>query len=330
MLGYGDCQQMSLLTIHAPSDQTILTDADAWGFYSAQAELRLQGPLGVHAYNLQCALDWLLTLEDIDPRRVAVTGGSGGATQTLVLSALDDRMAVSVPVVMVSTAMQGGCGCENACCLRIGTSNVELAAMFAPKPMQIVSADDWTRGFAEDGWPEMQEVYGLLGASDRVSHAPLIQYPHNYNRASRRAMYKCIYNRFSLGDGDAPEEQPFTPLTTSEMSITRSAPAENDGSREAEIRLMRAMDQLSRQSVKKFEPHDAESLAKYQQMIRPALEVLIGGGDGHARRCRAPRRAHRRRRRQRSCRGPASEMARRASPCPASASPQQVRRRSLS
>ena len=72
----------------------------------------------------------------MDPARVAVTGASGGGTQTFLLAAIDDRPAVAFPAVMVSARMQGGCTCENADYLRVGTGNVELAALFAPRPLE--------------------------------------------------------------------------------------------------------------------------------------------------------------------------------------------------
>ena len=46
-----------------------------------------------------------------------------------------DLRILAFPAVMVSTAMQGGCTCENACLLRVETGNVEFAALFAPKPL---------------------------------------------------------------------------------------------------------------------------------------------------------------------------------------------------
>ncbi len=73
-----------------------------------------------------------------------MTGASGGGTQTFILCAIDDRPAVAFPAVMVSTAMQGGCVCENCSYLRIGTGNVEIAALFAPKPLGMSAANDWT------------------------------------------------------------------------------------------------------------------------------------------------------------------------------------------
>ena len=91
--------------------------------------------MGLQTYNSIRALDWLCELPDVDPQRIGVTGASGGGTQTFVLGAVDPRPAVIFPAVMVSTAMQGGCTCENCCYLRMGTGNVELAGLFAPKPL---------------------------------------------------------------------------------------------------------------------------------------------------------------------------------------------------
>ena len=49
--------------------------------------------------------------------------------------------------------MQGGCYCENCNLLRIDTGNVELAALFAPRPQAMTAADDWTRDMMKDGIP---------------------------------------------------------------------------------------------------------------------------------------------------------------------------------
>ena len=95
-------------------------------------------------WNAVRAVDFLLTLPDVDPARIGVNGASGGGTQSLLLSAIDDRIAVSVPTVMVSGNMQGGCICENAGLLRLGTNNIELTALTAPRPLAEVAANDWT------------------------------------------------------------------------------------------------------------------------------------------------------------------------------------------
>lgn len=276
MLGYADSTQLSLLAIHAPTAETILRDPNGWGFYSVQAELRKQGPLGVQTYNSLCALDFLASLDDVDPERLAVTGGSSGGTQTLMVCAVDDRPKVAFPVVMVSTAMQGGCPCENACCLRLGgTSNVEFAALFAPKPLGIASADDWTRGFAEDGFPELQALYRLFDARNQLAHASLIQYPHNYNQASREAMYRWMAQWLGLGTNVSLEERDFDPLSEPEMSVwDEEHPRPSEG-REQEVALMQAMDQQSQDLLQSLVPHDAESLQEAEHVLSDAWSILL-------------------------------------------------------
>ncbi len=75
----------------------------------------------------------------------------------------------SFPAVMVSTGMQGGCTCENACGLRVGTGNIEIAALTAPRPLGMTAADDWTRTMPVDGYPELQKLYSLFQKKDQVN-----------------------------------------------------------------------------------------------------------------------------------------------------------------
>ena len=68
--------------------------------------------MGLQSWNAQRALDFLASLPDVDPSRLAVSGASGGGTQTFILGALDDRPVTLFPMVMVGTKMQGGCASE--------------------------------------------------------------------------------------------------------------------------------------------------------------------------------------------------------------------------
>ena len=147
---------------------------------------------GLQTWNSIRALDWLLSRPYVDPARVAVTGESGGATQTLLLSAIDDRVKVSAPVVMVSDTFQGGSPCENAPGLRLGTDNVEIAALMAPRPMKIVGATgDWTARTMTNAAPSLQVVYAQAGATTHFE-AEVFDFPHNYNRTSRNAVYAFL------------------------------------------------------------------------------------------------------------------------------------------
>ncbi|MFN3650509.1 MAG: alpha/beta hydrolase family protein [Armatimonadota bacterium] len=166
-------------------------DSAAFGHAFMDPELAAIGMNlpGLQLWNSIRALDWLLSLPEVDPARVACTGESGGGTQTFLLSAVDERVRVAAPVCMVSHHFQGGCSCENAPLLRIGTDNVEFAAMVAPRPQILIGATgDWTSQIMEKGEPEIRAVYRLFGAEDRLD-AVVHKADHNYNQASRESVY---------------------------------------------------------------------------------------------------------------------------------------------
>ena len=155
----------------------------------------------LQTWNSIRALDWLTSLADVDPARIGCTGESGGGTQTFLLTALDSRITVAAPVVMVSDSFQGGCVCENAAGLRLGTDNVEIAALCAPRPMILVGASgDWTAKTMTRAFPTIRGVYSLIGSTDRIE-AAVFDFPHNYNQTSRNAVY-AFMGRWLLGIGD--------------------------------------------------------------------------------------------------------------------------------
>jgi dienelactone hydrolase len=159
-------------------------------FGSAEQRLWSFGPLGLQLWDSIRALDFLASLDDVDPSRLGITGASGGGTQTFLLTAVDDRIQFASPVNMVSAIMQGGDLCENAPGLRINTSNVEIAAMFAPKPMLLVSATgDWTHNVPKEEFPAIRRIYDLYGKGDQVEVVQIDE-QHNFNRLSREAVYR--------------------------------------------------------------------------------------------------------------------------------------------
>jgi hypothetical protein len=171
MVGYTDTVQ---ITHHFNSPERSL-----WSF----------GGLGLQLWDSIRSLDFLSSLPDVDASRLGVTGASGGGTQTFFLTAVDDRIQFASPVNMVSAIMQGG-DCENAPGVRIGTNSVEIAAMFAPKPMLLVSGtQDWTRNVPHEEYPAIKKIYALYGKADKVDVVQ-IDSPHNYNQASREAVYR--------------------------------------------------------------------------------------------------------------------------------------------
>jgi len=222
MIGYADNQQLSRQLGHGFAKQRPdFEGSESWGLYSAQAEMRLQSIFGLQTWNSIRALDFLESLPDVDPKRIAVTGGSGGGTQTIMICAIDSRPIAAFPNGMVSSSMQGGCTCENASLLRIGTGNVELAALFAPKPQGMTSANDWTKEMLVPGkgFPELKKLYTLYGKQENVICADLTRFPHNYNYVTRKIMYEWFNKHLKLGLDEPIVEKDFARLTSEEHAV---------------------------------------------------------------------------------------------------------------
>jgi dienelactone hydrolase len=212
MVGYNDSK---------PFTHAFLNDhLRRWGFSLA----------GLQTWNGIRALDWISSLHDVDSVRIGCTGESGGGTQTFLLTALDRRVKVAAPVVMVSDSFQGGCVCENAAGLRHGTDNVEFAALAAPRPMVLIGATgDWTAKTMTNAFPAIRGVYSLIGSTDRVE-AAVFDFPHNYNQTSRNAVYAFMGQRLlGIVDSARTREGPQQPEKPEQLwTFGKDHPAPKD------------------------------------------------------------------------------------------------------
>ena len=236
------------------------------------------GLLGLQLWNSIRAIDFLSSLPDVDSQRIAVTGASGGGTQTFLLTAVDERVGVAAPVNMISHFMQGGDICENAPNLRIDTDNVEIGAVAAPRPLLMVSATgDWTCDVPRVEYPAIRAIFGLFDEPARVT---CVQIPaqHNYNRLSREAVYE-FFARWLRKDpiktsAEAPKEkdQDFS-LDPGRLLVfnRRQVPAEALDPQQLAEHLVAG----ARQRLEKSVPQNAAELERYRKQFGPAFRVAL-------------------------------------------------------
>jgi dienelactone hydrolase len=191
--------------------------------HSFGAHLDLVGANGLGLFYLEMrkGLDYLTGLSSVDPNRLGVTGLSGGGWQTIVLSALDPRVLVSVPVAgysATSTKVEvrrfGDLGDfeQNSTDLFAGQDYTHLTAMRAPRPTLLINnaEDDCCfRGPLVKAriFDAIRPFFKLYDKEGNFSyHENSDPGTHNYQLDNRLAAYRFFSEHFGLPvtDGELP------------------------------------------------------------------------------------------------------------------------------
>ena len=185
------------------------------------------------------SLDYLAEHPLVDPKRLASTGQSGGGTNTMLLAAVDDRLAVAAV----------SCGnTENVACAGFnppgstddGEQNLiasgpagfdrwDLLYPLAPKPLLVLASDrdffgTYSPNYLTSGLEEfakLKRVYETLGVADRLEWfgTPL---PHGLAYDMRLAIYNWL-GRWLKGDTRTITEEPdLAPEAEADLFVASS------------------------------------------------------------------------------------------------------------
>ena len=257
MVGYEDSKQVS----HHFADTKM---HQLWGI----------SLMGLQLWNSIRSLDFITSLADVDTTRIGCTGASGGGTQTFMVTAVDDRIKVAAPVNMISANFQGGCLCENAPELRLNTFNVEIGALTAPRPLLMVSdTHDWTKNTPTVEYPMMRKIYDLYNADEKLKYVQY-DFPHNYNRTSREAVY-AWFAKWLLHDDDAGKykEKKFTVEAPENLlNFSDKNPPPGDMNEE---KLTEYLKELYQGQLKTYWPKNRDQLEKFRQVYGEALQDIL-------------------------------------------------------
>jgi dienelactone hydrolase len=209
---------------------------DHW--FGAHLDLVGANGAGIFYLAMRKGLDFLAQLPSADPARLGVTGLSGGGWQTIVLSALDERVAVSVPVAGYSALRSrlerpGDVGDveQNATDLLVGQDYSHFTAMRAPRPtLLIYNAEDdccfrapLVKPYIFDAVRGFFDLYGKPG--NLAWHENLDPGTHNYQLDNRLQAYRFFSRHFAAPE--ITDEAGVDPEVRSPAELTVGLPSSN-------------------------------------------------------------------------------------------------------
>jgi dienelactone hydrolase len=199
---------------------------------------------GFAEHETRCKLQYLLARPEVDPKRVGMTGASGGGYNTWITAALDDRIAAAVPVVGTSEFAEQIHVCRpldwyhaaEHCHFVPGliryANNHELLAMAAPKPILIIAASQ-DQSFPLAGVREVaaygRALYESYRDGDKIGLVVDESEGHGYQRRKREAAYGWFLRWLAeRGDG-GPHAEPPTVTEPSDSPELRCFPPGRNG-----------------------------------------------------------------------------------------------------
>ena len=200
---------------------------ESWQDHGNLAALLVgQCQLGWMVWESIRALDYLLSRPEVDPKRIAMTGASGGGLNTLFTTAIDERFTCAIPVAYPCTFLaamlserdlnweDGTDVCNQVPQIMSYAEMSDIASLFIPKPYMILSGKR-DRIFPISGVrkiaAELEHNYRLASVPERF-HFEEFDEDHGYQLGLRQAAYGWL-KQWLLGDGNgSPIPEPVLNL----------------------------------------------------------------------------------------------------------------------
>jgi dienelactone hydrolase len=206
------------------------------------AKLDLCGTSGVSVFFLAMSrgLDVLLAHPQADPKRVAVTGLSGGGWQTIVLSSLDQRVTLTVPVAGYSALVQRLAQANSIGDLEQNPTDLvqyadysHLTAMMVPRPTLLIYNDKDNCCFVSstvkpNTFDPVVPFFRQAGVADRFQYYENSNPgTHNYDQDNREQLYRFLNHHFFRNELASNKEIPSIAELRSKEDLHVELPGEN-------------------------------------------------------------------------------------------------------
>lgn len=256
----------------------------------AMNQLDLCGTSGLAPYylNMKCGLDVLLSLEHVDPSRVAVTGLSGGGWQTIIISSLDTRVTLADPVAGYSSFRTRAYHLKD-----LGDSEqtpndlaticdyTHLTAMLAPRPALLTFnlhdgccfEGDYALGPLLDA---ARPIYRLFHRDDALRWHVNDDPPgeHNYSVDNRQQLYRMLGDYFySQGTHFDAKEIPSEDEVKSKEELFVELPEQNEDFNTLALGLAKNLPRGAKL------PNEKDAAEEWQRSQRRKLREIVRAKD---------------------------------------------------
>lgn len=238
------------------------------------------------------AVDYLLTRSDVDPKRIAVAGNSGGGTQSAILGLVESRLATSVVSCYLTSWHEqfGGLGPQDAeqnfpGFLSAGFDLPDFLVGVAPKPvlMETATRDFFPISGARATYAEAKRLYGILDAEVKAGY---FEYDdaHGWSKPRREAAYRWL-DKWLRGVDETTGETDIRPEPAANLNATRTGQLQTSlrGHTVQSLNLLRAEQQVATRRALNAPGEEVRVLVRKllqlpESIRKPRVEVLAREG----------------------------------------------------